>query len=248
MDSATTGLHPEQVDELAEYRSISVTAVVGLVLALFSPLALGRDLLIVIPAVAAIVCLTALFRIRRSEGRLLGKTPAVIGLGLACFFAAAVPARIIIWRKTIHARATPIALAWLETLQRREPHNAHQLTKPDLARRSLTDTLWAFYKSDDVARRELEAFVEEPLVQFLLALGQDTQIRFYQPAAIEPMSANSHRVSQSFAVTYEDPGEGRTTFFMVVALERREPTANSGEQWRVADYAGGVRPPRFEFY
>jgi hypothetical protein len=235
-------LHPDQVDELPEYRTISALAVVGLILSLFSPLALGRGLLIIVPVVAGAVCAIALIRIGRSEGRLAGRKAAVIGLCLAFFFAAAVPAQYLTLQKALHARAEPVARAWLQALQQRQPHVAHQLTKPDLTRRTLSGNLWGYYRGDQTARRELEAFVEEEAVRFLLTLGGETEIHFYEPGQITPLSSTTRLVTQRYAVTYEDPNAGRTTFFIAVSVERRDPTDRLGEQWRVADYSADVRP------
>lgn len=244
MEAVETGLHPEELDELPEFRTISATAVIGFILALFSPLVLVRALLIVVPVAAAVTCVLALTRIHRSEGRLMGKTPAVIGLGIACFFAAAVPAQHVAWRRALHARAAPIAMAWLEALQQQKPHVAHQLTKSDLSRRSLTDALWRYYRSDRAAARELQEFVDRPAVRFLLTLGDATEIRPYEPAVIDIITPTTQLVTQHYAVTYDDPDAGRTTFFVAVTLERREATSSAGEQWRVTDFEAGARPGR----
>jgi hypothetical protein len=242
MEPLSGGLHAEEVDELPEYRSVSGAAIVGLVLSLLSPLALIRPILVGIPIAAGIVCVVALLRIRAAGGNRIGTTPAMIGLGLACLFAAAAPAQIIAYNRALHARARPIAQAWLELLQRREPHMAHQLTKPDLTRQALTDSLWSYYARDEAAGRELQEFVENPAVKLLLTLGDDAQIRFYEPYAVIRMTSSSHLVTQHFAVTYEDPAAGRTSFFVAVELERRDPGTGSGEQWRILDFAGGARP------
>jgi hypothetical protein len=247
MEALASGLHPEQVDELPEYRSISVTAVVGLLLALFSPLALVRALLVVIPVAAAVLCLFALYRIRTSEGRLAGRAPALVGLGLACFFAAAAPAKVITWRRTLNARATPVALAWLELLQAHEPHKAHQLMKPDLVRRPLTDDLWTYYRNDAAARRELEEFVSTPEIKFLLTMGDRTQIRFYEPIGIDYPTSTSAVVMQTYTVSYDDPAAGRTTFFLSLMIERREAAGSSGEQWRIGGSSPGVTPTSFQY-
>jgi hypothetical protein len=242
MDPLEGGLHAEEVDELPEYRSVSGTAIVGLLLAFFAPLALIRPILIVVPIVAAVVCVAALARIGAARGKRIGKIPALMGLGLACLFAAAAPAQIVAFNRTLHARARPIAEAWLQTLQRREPHKAHQLTKPDLTRQALTDNLWSYYVRDEAAGRELQEFVENPAVKFLLTLGDDADVRFYEPYAVVRMTSSSHLVTQHFAVTYDDPEAGRTSFFVAVELERRDAGTGSGEQWRVLDFAGAARP------
>jgi hypothetical protein len=244
-DASDAALHPDEVEELPEYRSISGVAVIGLVLALFSPLALGRGLLIIVPLVAGFLCAIALIRIGRSEGRLVGSKAAIIGLCLATFFAAAVPAQFLTWRMGLHARAKPVALAWLTALQQGDPHIAHQLTKPDLTRRSLSGNLWEFYRVDQAARRELEEFVSQEGVELLLTLGERAEIRYYEPAEIVELSQTARLVTQHYAVTYEDPQAGRTTFFIAVTLERRDPSGSVGEQWRVADYSSGVRPSGF---
>jgi hypothetical protein len=242
MEPPVSGLHAKEVDELPEYRSVSGAAIVGLLLALFSPLALVRTLLIGIPIAAAVLCLVALWRIRAADGHRVGKTPAVIGLGLSCLFAAAAPAQVIAYNRAVHARATPIALAWLEALQRREPHKAHQLTKPDLTRLPLTDDLWPFYVRDEAAGRELQELVDDPAIRFLLTLGEDAQIRLYEPYAVVTMTSSSELITPLFAVTYEDPEAGRTTFFLTVGIERRDPASGSGEEWRVLNFAGDIDP------
>lgn len=242
MELPASGLHSEEVDELPEYRSVSGEAIVGLILALLSPLALVRTILIGIPIAAAVLCLVALWRIRASQGHRIGKMPAIVGLGLACLFAAAAPAQVIAYNRTLQARATPIAMAWLDALRHREPQKAHQLTNPHLTRLPLTDDLWPYYVRDEAAGRELQEFVGDPAVRFLLTLGEDAQVRFYEPYAVEKLTSKSYLVTQVFAVTYEDPSKGRTTFFLTVGLERRDAGTGSGEEWRVLNFAGDVDP------
>src|SRR5262245_45308902 len=75
--------HTDDVEALSDYRTLSVLALVSLVIGLASPLAFAAPLALAIPIIGIAVALVALHRISRSEGLLAGRWAAITGLALS---------------------------------------------------------------------------------------------------------------------------------------------------------------------
>ena len=62
------------------YHSVSALAIIALVVGLLSPLAFAHELLWALPLTAIALSIVAIVRIDRSEGLLIGRWAAVLGL------------------------------------------------------------------------------------------------------------------------------------------------------------------------
>lgn len=237
--------HTSDSDQLESYRAVSLLALFGLLLGLMSPLAIVRPLLIVVPVAAVCVSGLAIARIRKSDGRLVGRGAASLGLCLGIFFAALGPAHDATRQRLIFRQARPIAEQFFATLASGEPHKAMQLTKMSASRQPFDDRLWDYFREDDEARKELRQFVDHPLIRTLLSLGDRAKVRFYDNERLQRSSARSERASLLYAVTYNRGGQTtgkKTSFFVVITLQRVVGRDDSTPQWRVAHFEGGIRP------
>jgi len=232
--------------QLAEYRSISGWAVVGLIFGLLSPLALAGPLLWAVPLAGLIICGRALLRIRQNASNMIGRKAALAGLWLAVFSLAAVPSDLFYYRWRISGEATQVGLFWFELLAKNRPEMAFQLTLSPTQRRPLDERIWDFYV--DVGknrwRTALKNYVapakpDEPpqLVRTLLALGDSAEVR-YLSTLNQANTDSDDLLDQLYAVTFNESGE-KKTFLVTIRLVHAR-ISNNRAAWRIVNTQGGV--------
>jgi hypothetical protein len=225
-----------------EYRSVEPWAVGGLILGLVSPLAMLGGLVTLVAPLGIGVNLAALVRLKSDASR-TGRTAALVGLALAVAFSVAPLAR---WR-TDHLllanQPRAMADAWFEHLRHDEPQLAFRLTiNPDY-RPPADDGLWQYYRVDEEARNQLRAFVNEPLVRRLLALGTRAQVRFYKTGVVAAEGSLAG-VEYMYTVTYADQDGKKTTFFATLVLDRNATKNPELNPWKVKTCFGGLDPAK----
>lgn len=232
--------------EQIEYRTLTPLAVVGLILGLCSPLAFLSTLLVIVPLLGIVVSLAALRRIASSDGSVIGRPAAVVGLVLSTICASAIPAQAAGMRWLMNRQAQPIAKQWFDLLAEGNPHEALELKSPPQERRLLGSALPEYYASDETAYKTLQDFVNDPrdpTVHTLLALGDKATVRYYDDAGFGRMRDGRVQIAQIYAVTFPDPeNEKPTTFFVQLALEKYPAIDDFPGGWRVLESKGGVRP------
>ena len=225
--------------ELAAYRALPGQAVLGLILGLLAPLAIVDPLLWTIPALGAVLSWWALRRIRNNAPAMAGRGMAWVGLTLSLLLLAAAPTDWLAYRQLLRHEAQQFSALWFRYLLHDEPQKAHQLTTLPQFRESLDAHLWAVYRNSPELRRDLEHYVEQPLVRTLLALGPRAQVRFYD--TVDQMhDAGREFIDQAYAVTYEEDGQ-RKSFFVAVRMARMK-FVSGGAGWRILQTEAGVRP------
>src|SRR3954447_6695871 len=122
------GFHSDEPEDATEYRSLSVLALISLVIGLASPLAFGMPLLLGIPLLGIGISLLALHRIAASGGTLTGSWMAVVGLFLCFVFVLAPFSRDYVLRTIRVHEAQSVGRKWLETLVAGQPDQAFHLT------------------------------------------------------------------------------------------------------------------------
>ncbi len=226
--------------ELADYRSVSIAAVLSLVFGLLAWMAMISPLLWIVPAAGVALAAWALWSIGASDGALIGRNVALAGLALSLLFGTAAPAAA--WSESwwLRREARPVAEHWLALLRDDQPHQAHQLTLPPAQREASPGDVWNYYRNSDEAREGLQHFVQEPVVRTLLALGQKAKFRYWGTRG-HAQEGDVQHVSQYYAVTYPKDGQP-VTFFLELALQRTLDPLSGQAQWRISGYEGGVRP------
>ena len=184
--------------ELASYRALAGSAVVGLIIGLASPLALVDPLLYGIPIAGLLVSYGALRRIKKSD-LLTGRKIAVTGLLLSLIFLVAAPTDWIVYRRMIRAEARQFSSMWFELLAEDQPQRALQMLMPPQSRQRLDRELWAYYRNNAKSREQLEGYVKGPLVRTLLALGHKAQVRFFDTVKQSHESTDDDLVEQWYA-------------------------------------------------
>ncbi len=226
--------------ELAQYRSLSSLAVVGLLAGLLSWLAMLSPSLWVIPLAGLITSAIALRRVATRAPAMVGRKAALAGLLLSASFAAAGPAHWIGYRWLVRNEARQFGLMWFDVLAQGQPHVAFELFNSASSRPPLDDSLWRQYPQNSRARREIEAFVRKPAVAALLALRGNAQVRYYDTDN-QWQDRDGDRVYQIFAVTCSIEGEP-TTFFVGLVMERSVDASAGRAFWKIASLRDAVKP------
>jgi hypothetical protein len=238
--------HDPTEESLAGYRTLSISAVGGLIFGLLSPLALLDPLLWSIPLIGVLLCVWALYQVRREDSVLAGGAAARWGLALSLIFVAAGPANWLVYWRRIDGEARKFAELWFDLLAKGQPEKAYQLTLSPETRQPLDEGLWEFYRRAPQWHYKLEQFAapdekDQPprLVRTLLALGNKAQIR-YQGTIDHYLETPIEGVIQLYAVTFEDAGV-KKTFFAVIRLGRRIDTP-AAASWQILDASGEKKP------
>lgn len=124
----TSTFHSDDVESLADYRSLSVLALVSLVIGLMAPLAFAAPLAWAIPLIGIGVSLIALRRIAVSEGLLAGRWAATMGLALSIASILAVLSYDQVVKVLYLREAEAFAQSWLAALQAGDTERAFRLT------------------------------------------------------------------------------------------------------------------------
>ena len=134
---------PPSEGEILEYRPLCGLAVAGLILGLFSWLAILHIGFAVVGAAAILAALASMIRIARAPG-MIGRGLAVAGCVLAIFWTAAAWAKDLTHARLMDSQSREFALLWFEFLRDNEPAKAMELgnhpasRQPFNARSSIT--------------------------------------------------------------------------------------------------------------
>jgi hypothetical protein len=227
-------------DDLVQYRGLSSLAVAGLVVALASPLALlAGPLGWIVPVVGLVLNALALVRIARAAPALVGRKAALAGLALSALFAAAAVTQWFVGYRMLRNEAQRAAAVWFDALRQGNAQKAQQLTLDPKLRPPPDEDARDIERRDPRRRADLKNFVSQPAVRALLALGPNAQVRFYETAN-QGEEQDHPWVQLTYAVTYDDPAAGRTSFFITLTMDRF--VWDGRADWRVLRVEGGVRP------
>jgi hypothetical protein len=226
--------------QLTGYRTVCLSAVVGLLFGLMSGVVLLKiPLLWLFPAVAVFINLRALRAIAAPGTMLTGRWMAYQGLFLSVLFCVTGPVDAVAGRWFLERSAQPVAAAWWAALRSGEPEKALELTHTAGLRRPLDAQLALYYRTSKKGHDELKAYVAQPLVKTLLLLGEHAKVRHFDTASIESDSQHDLLV-EVYVVSFDDGGK-KTSFFVDLTLERADDFSQQS-RWRVLTATGGVRP------
>lgn len=243
-DSSPTSASSDPEDDTLEYRSLEPLAVVSVLLGLASPVAIFQPLLAVVPILGLLTAVVAVAKIGGDRAR-SGRGVAVAGVVLSTFFLAVPLARYASAQFMLRGQAVPVANEFLERLQQQHPEEAMLLQMAPDYRPPVDDGLWSYYRNDQEARTQLEAFVKQPFVRMLLALGPDAEVKLLKVNGIgagrQFALADLH-----YTVTFRDDDGQRKTLVLGILLERRTRPMNAElNPWRIREFTTNFedRPP-----
>jgi len=208
--------------EAPEYQSLSVLAVVALVLGVASIAALAAPLLLVLAAAAIGFGLLALSAIRNSDGAMTGANVARLGMAVAVVAAAAMFVRGALRDALLQRQAEAVVRSWIETLADQRFEDARAMLSNTAINSLLPDpqtrqTQLTAAEADEISLRRLR---DDPLSKALageavvIAEGVTSPV-FDGPRAVVTASfvigapGGSHRHAEVHAVRdrqYEHDG------------------------------------------
>jgi hypothetical protein len=188
--------HSDDVDQVADYRSISALAIVSLVIGLISPLCVLSPPFLVLALCGAAISLIALRRIALSDGRLAGRWAATMGLALCIASGVCAVTRNATVRYIRSGQAEEFAQNWLATLISNDTDRAFKLTMEGA--RPLPPAEPGMPPPETTPYEE---FLKNDLVKSLLAAGKDAKIEFVETLDFTRQSQHDFFVLQRFRIT-----------------------------------------------
>lgn len=164
MERTSIRLSDQTDEQVAAYRSVTPWAVVSLLLGLASPLALVQVTLWCVPALAIATGLAAIRSIRKNPAEIIGGKLALTGIGLALFFGAWAPARLLHTANLVASEARAYSQVWLELVREGDLQRAHQQTLNAGERIFDAARLDEYYQNNADAYESFQKFVsKEPM-------------------------------------------------------------------------------------
>lgn len=231
-------------DDALEYRSLEPLAVVSVLLGLASPVAIFQPLLAVVPILGLLTAVVAVAKIGADRAR-SGRSVAIAGMVLSTLFLAVPLARYASAQMMLRGQAVPVATEFLERLRQQHPEEAMLLQMAPDYRPPIDDGLWSYFRNDQEARTQLQAFVKQPFVRMLLALGPDAEVKLLKVNGIG--AGNRMALADlHYTVTFTDEDGQRKTLVVGIFLERRGQPLNAElNPWRIREFTTDFadRPP-----
>jgi hypothetical protein len=159
------------------YHSVSALAIMALVVGLLSPLAFAHELWWALPLAGVALSLVAIVRIDRSEGMLIGRWAAVLGLAISLFCGAAAITQATTRRLWLAYRAEQMAERFVELLREGKPREAHQLWTRPVFQLAPGSDLPELYNANASLAKEYEGFLEREVIRDLLSLTSDAEVQ-----------------------------------------------------------------------
>ncbi|MCI0333417.1 MAG: hypothetical protein L0228_09360 [Planctomycetes bacterium] len=232
-DSAPA-FHAEDVDQVADYRSVSVLALLSLLIGLTSPLILVSRLFLILPLLGAALSLIALRRIATSSELLAGRWAATAGLALCVACGIAAFSRDGVTRYMRTTQAEEFGREWLLMLASNETEQAFRMTvegaRPAAPREP---------GMPPAATTPYDQFMNDPLVQEISTAGANANVAFLETQEYSVPSRRDFIVRQRFQITpYGDAGnsDSSTVIEAVVTLQRSRFPGQRQPRWLVVKF------------
>jgi len=224
--------HSGDLEQVAEYRTMSSLAIVSLIFGLLSPLCFVMPLLLAIPLFGAAVSIVALRQIAASEGALAGRWAAATGLALCVASAAAAVTDSQATRYLRSQQAEKFGREWIGLLLTGKTDQAFQLT--------VAGAQPAFSEPGEptATQSPRERFGQDRLVEALVAAGPQSTVRYDGTLTYQAERSGQLTVEQKFTITppkasgANDESEGRT-IEAVLTLQRSRMPGRREVRWLV---------------
>lgn len=232
---APHGVAPE-TEIAAEYRPVSVLAVISLVLAVAGVGAVFSTLMICVAAAAAALAVAALWSIARAERPPLGRKAALIALLLSLLCGAWGVTWRTVRQQVICNEARQLADKWLQLVQAGRLQEAHQLHLPRPSRQAPGVNLAEFYQNTREPRFEMENFFRENPLDQIVTAGQRGRLRFLECESLQDESyagSTTDAATLRYVLDYERDGEPRTVTFLVIIARTVGPEKAAQANWEL---------------
>lgn len=228
--------HTGDAEQTIEYRSLSVPAVLALVLGLASPLCFGAPLLLVIPIIGIAIAVFAIVRIEASDGALAGKWAAVSGLILCSAMAMAPISRSYVLRTLRTSQARTFAEKWIHDIVSGHADEAYRLTI-DAVRGPAPPA-----PGEKAPPDPHQKFLELPQVKGMIAAGPEAEIKFIDTVAYDPQSFERVFVGQRFNIIPPASQAGAQPVDVMITVQRAQLPKEGRSRWLVWAINDGSKP------
>jgi hypothetical protein len=226
---------------VAQYPSISVPAVLTLLLGVASAGALIGPLWWCVPFAGAALAVWALRSIAGSERVLLGRRAAVIGLVLSLLFVAWGMTRFYSRQHVLRDQARQHAEQWLQLVQQGRLHEAHQLHLAQEERQAPDVDLVKYYRDTREPRRDFRSFFDLPPLREIVDQGTQGQLRFEGDKEILTEAATGTKkdsITLRYTLDYQQDQRPKSLPFLIT-LTRTRNHGEADARWEVRS----VSPP-----
>lgn len=234
--AASSAFNAGDADQAVEYRSMSIAALVGLVLGVLSPLYFGAALLILIPLAGMAISIFALYQIGKSEGGMVGRWAAFIGLFLSAAMLVAPNARGYVIETMRLQQAEKFGTAWLGMMTSGKVKEAFRLTN-----NSMVASPPPAPGEKAPAADPYDTFVARPIVKAITAAGAEATIRFLGAEGIDPQTFPRVFVNQLFEVAPGGKAGGQPVKARLI-VERTRVAKEGRSRWIVWAIEDGNKP------
>lgn len=237
MSVSSTAPNPLHSDEqsVAQYRSVSRTALVALGLGIASALALASPVLSPIALFAIVAAVISLRGIRQSGGQVVGRVPAILGLGLAMFFLGWSTAHSFSRENALEGRAREFAEAWLTLVAHGELQQADQMRIPAHTRMQSGEAIKEFYEQNPDAAKGLTNFFSTPVMKDFLAKGSDVEFRF---DSLDGSERDAESDIMTLKYTYDRPGGPNVERPLWIRIKREFYSDEEPVEWTIETVLG----------
>jgi hypothetical protein len=235
--NSAPAFHADDPVEITEYRTLSVTALIALLVGLASPLGFGHILLMLIPLIGIVFSILALRQIADSDGALAGRWAAVAGLLLCVAFGVAPFARALVLRTTRTSQAETFGRRWIETVAAGNTEHAFRLTADSTRRPPPAEP-----GSPAPKQTPYESFVDQPMVKSLASAGADAEVRFEGTTGYEAPAFNRVIVRQKYAIVPKSAGGDAKPAEAILTLQRAKLPSEGRLRWLVVSLADANQP------
>jgi hypothetical protein len=231
-------------DEDANYRTVSVLALVSLILGLAAPLCFVAPLLYVVPIAGAAVSLLAIGRIAASGGALIGRKAAVIALALCVASASAAWARGSLTNRLLSRQARQAALEWFALLGDGETQKAFDLTVASTQSPPPPPPVNSPEANAEPAPDPFQQFCDNPVVKFLLAVGPAADVRYVQDLGFDSGLRGDCRFRQEYTVSGSEQSSSQSGATVQLTMQRTRQDGLTPTRWLVSEFQSDeISPP-----
>jgi len=188
--------HAYDVEQVDDYRSLSVMALFSLLLGILSFLCLFSNLFVIVPLCGIVFSLLAMRRIASSNSQLAGRGAAMTGLALCVAFGVAAYTRAGVTQHFRSGQAERYARKWLEEITANNSDPAFKMTYNGVRPLPPPEPGVPPPKTTP-----FQDFMANALIQKLTAAGENAKIELVETLQYKSPARSEYIVRQLYRVT-----------------------------------------------
>jgi hypothetical protein len=223
--------HSDDPAQTTEYRTLSVLAIISLIMGLAAPVAIAAPFLLAIPFLGVFVSLVALRRIAVSGGVLAGGWAATVGLVL-CIASAVLPISHDVFQRVIRVQqAEAFGRNWVGLVTSGNLKQAFGLTIEAVRSQPAAEP------NAPPRPAPYDEFVKQPAIKALEAAGENAKIEVRDTLEFQAQTYRYIMVRQLYAVSpasAASAGAAAQPIEVVISVQRATSSRESMSRWLVA--------------